>query len=66
MLWGTESLVVKDMFETKTFFLKSVVKGSCTLVEFRVSLEKKRTDGKVFIYEKLGGGLGVDNQRKAL
>ena len=52
MLWGTESLVVKDMFETKTFFLKSVVKGSCTLVEFRVSLEKKRTDGKVFIYEK--------------
>lgn len=44
--------MVKDMFETKTFFLKSVVKGSCTLVEFRVSLEKKRTDGKVFIYEK--------------
>lgn len=29
-----------------------MVKGSCTLVEFRVSLEKKRTDGKVFIDEK--------------
>ena len=36
----------------KLFFLKSVVKGSCTVLEFRVSLEKKRTDGKVFIYEK--------------
>ena len=29
-----------------------MVKGSCTVVEFRVSLEKKKTDGKVFIYEK--------------
>ena len=32
---------VKDMIETTTFFGKSVVKGSCTVVEFRVSLEKK-------------------------
>lgn len=38
------------MFEIKIFFLKFVVKGSCRLVEFRVSLEKKRMDGKVFIY----------------
>lgn len=49
------------MFEIKIFFLKFVVKGSCMLVEFRVSLEKKRMDGKVFIYEKFGGGFGVDN-----
>ena len=34
------------MIETTTFFWKSVVKGSCTVVEFRVSLEKKRTDRK--------------------
>ena len=44
--------MVKDMIETKTFFLKSLVKDSCMVVEFRVSLEKKRTDGKVFIYKK--------------
>ena len=40
------------MIETTTFFWKSVVKGSCTVVEFRVSLEKKKTDGKVFIVHK--------------
>ena len=40
------------MIETKTFFLKYVVKDSCTVVEFRVSLEEKKTDGKVFIVHK--------------
>ena len=29
-----------------------MVKGSRTVVEFRVSLEKKKTDGKVFIVHK--------------
>ena len=33
------------MIETTTFFWKSLVKGSCTVEEFRVSLEKKKTDG---------------------
>ena len=44
--------MVKDKTETKAFYLKSVVKGSCTVVEFRVSLEKKKTDGKLFIVHK--------------
>ena len=35
------------MIETATFFWRSLVKGSCTAEEFRVSLEKKKTDGKV-------------------
>ena len=52
LLWGTQSLVVKDMIELKLFSLKSLVKGSYTVVEFRVSLEKKKTDGKVFIVHK--------------
>ena len=44
--------MVKDKTETKTFFLKYVVKDGCTVVEFRVSLEEKKTDGKVFVVHK--------------
>ena len=39
---GAQSVEVKDMIETTTFFCLSVVKGSCTVEEFRGSLEKKR------------------------
>ena len=43
---------VKDMIETTTFFWKSVVKGSCTVVEFRVSLEKKRQMEKYLLFTR--------------
>ena len=46
----SQAIEVKDVIETTTFFWKSGVKGSCTVEEFRGSLEK--TDGKLLIYKK--------------
>ena len=40
------------MNETTPFSWESVVKGSCTAQEFRVSLAKKKTNGKVFIVHR--------------
>ena len=42
--------MVKDMIETKTFPLKSLVKDSSMVVEFRVSLEKKRRMEKYLLF----------------
>ena len=36
------------MIKTATFSWKSVIKGSCTAEEFRVILEKEKSDGEVF------------------
>ena len=36
-----------DVIETTTFLWRSVEKVCCTVEELRVSLEKKKTDGKV-------------------
>ena len=36
------------MIETTTFLWSSLVKGSCTAEEFRVILEKEKSDGEVF------------------
>ena len=36
------------MIETTNFFWRSMVKGSCTAEEFRVILEKEKSDGEVF------------------
>ena len=35
------------MIQTTTLLWRSVEKGCCTTEQFRVSLEKKKTDGKV-------------------
>ena len=37
------------MIKTATFSWKSVIKGSCTAEEFRVILEKEKSDRKVFL-----------------
>ena len=36
-----------DVIQTTTLLWRSVEKGCCTTEQFRVSLEKKKTDGKV-------------------
>ena len=40
---------IDNQIKSAFFFWDSLVKGTCTALEFRVSLEKKQTDEKVSI-----------------